>query len=103
MPRRLTPRRPSGAATQSRGCRPAKGAAKGADAERRTPFRVRAPTTTPGAREGAERNDLAISEEAAAAANKEEEDVGEARMLLCKLTDLELSGAPQLATREADR
>ena len=24
-------------------------------------------------------------------------------MLLCKLTDLELSGAPQLATREADR
>ena len=24
-------------------------------------------------------------------------------MLLCKLTDLELSGAPQPATREADR
>jgi hypothetical protein len=64
---------------------------------------VRAPTTTPGTREDAKRNDLANSEEAAAAANKEKEIVGVARMLLCKLTDLELSGAPQLLPGAAGR
>ena len=69
------------------GCRGKKrGAAGGNDAERGTPFRVRAPTAAPGTREAAELNELANSEETAAAANKEEENVKEARMLLCKLT-----------------
>ena len=53
---------------------------------------MHAPTPAPGIRKGVERNDLAKSEEAAAAANKEK-NVEEARMSLCKLTDLELSGA----------
>jgi hypothetical protein len=68
----------------------------------RTPFRVRALTTMPGTREGAERNDLANSGAAAATANKEK-SVGEAWTLLCKLTDLELSGAPRLLPGAAGR
>jgi hypothetical protein len=102
VPKRLAPRRPSGAATRTRGRRPAKGAADAADAERRAPFRVSAPPAVPGARETAERDDFAKRGEAAATANKKK-SVEEWRSLLCKLTDLELSGAPQLATREADR
>ena len=64
---------------------------------------MRAPTPVPGTRKTGERNDHAKSAEAAATANKKKENVGETRMVLCKLTDLELSGAPPLATREADR
>jgi hypothetical protein len=100
--RRLTPRRPSGAATRRRGRRPAKGASEGTDAERRAPFRVRAPTAAPGARKDAERSELANGDAAPATANKEE-NVEEERSLLCKLTDLELSGAPELLPGEAGR
>ncbi len=63
---------------------------------------MRAPTAEPAIRENAKRNDLANSGAAAATANKEK-SVEEARTLLCKLTDLELSGAPPLANREADQ
>jgi hypothetical protein len=63
---------------------------------------VLAPTAAPGTRETAKRNDLAKSDEAAAAANKEKSVEG-ARTLLCKLTDLELSGAPHLLPGAAGR
>ena len=82
--------------------RPAEVAPEGTDAEMRKPFRVRAPTAAPGTRGTAERNNLANSDEAAPTAKKKK-NVGVTRMLLCKLTDLELSGAPPLAIREADR
>ena len=101
VPKRLTPRRPSGAAPRSRALWPAGGAAGGTEAERRGPYRVRAPTPVPGTRKTGERNDHAKSAEAAATANKKKENVGETRMVLCKLTDLELSGAPQLQPGEA--
>jgi hypothetical protein len=95
--KRLTPRRPSGAAARNRGRRPAKSAAEGSDAERRKPFRVLAPTTALGIRKAAKRDDLANGDQAAANANKKK-NLEKARMLLCKLTDLELSGAPQCRT-----
>ena len=100
--KRLTPRRPSGTADRSRRRRPAEDVADATNAERRTPLRVRAATAELGTREACAAQGHVDSDAAAASENKKEDAAG-ARMLLCKLTDLELSGAPQLATREADR
>jgi hypothetical protein len=63
---------------------------------------VRAPTAAPEIRETAKRNDLANSDEEAANANKKK-SVEDARPLLCKLTDLVLSGAPEMLPGEAGR
>ncbi len=79
---------------------PAEGAAESTDADTRTPFRVRAPTAAPGTREAC-RSQGHVNSDAGAATENRKEDAAGAGMLLCKLTDLELSGAPWLLPGEA--